>query len=199
MRVHDISCPKCGAGLKSKAGIPVGRTVPCPKCKSKFRVEPPDDPNVIDVEDVEELEVDEPAPKKKAPRPAPVSTRKPARRRDDDEDDEDEEDEPAARKKGPPAKVGKRRDDDEDDEEDERPRKKKRWYEEEEEESVFLRLKQNIWVRIVTLAVLLGILAVVAYVYYDMKIKPRNEENQQNKPAKDGDVRLDRPGRLGYA
>jgi hypothetical protein len=43
------------------------------------------------------------------------------------------------------------------------------------EEGLYLRLKHNIWVRIITLAVLLGILAAVAYLYYDLKIRPPAE------------------------
>jgi len=49
MRVHQVSCPKCGAGVKSQAGIPVGKTIPCPKCKTKFVAEAPDDADVIEI------------------------------------------------------------------------------------------------------------------------------------------------------
>src|SRR5918993_3533608 len=89
MRVHEITCPHCGSGMKSKAGIPAGQTVPCPKCKKKFAVEPADEPEVV-----EDFDVEEPAPKKKKAPPPP--SRKPARR---DEDDETEEEEPLPRKK----------------------------------------------------------------------------------------------------
>ena len=83
MRVHQITCPECGSGLKSKAGIPVGQRIPCPKCKRKFTVEAPDEADIVDDADVvddaeviEDFEVDEPAPKKKGPPPVPGSSAK---------------------------------------------------------------------------------------------------------------------------
>src|SRR5262249_242853 len=171
MRVHQITCPKCGSGLKSKAGIPVGQTVPCPKCKTKFPVEAPDEPDIVDDADlvddddgVEELEVLEPAPKKKGPPPVPA--KKPAARRRT-EDDETEEEEPLRRKKS----TRRPSDDTEEEEPVRRKKKRRRRDEEEEEENLYLRLKHNVWVRVITLVVLLGILAVVAYLYYEIKVK----------------------------
>ena len=177
MRIHQITCPKCGSGLKSKAGIPVGQTVPCPRCQTKFPVEAPDEPDIVDDADlvdnddvVEELEVMEPAPKKKGPPPVPAI--KPAARRRV-EDDETEEEEPLRRKKSKRRPV-----DDTEEEEPVRRKKKRRRDEEEEEENLYLRLKHNIWVRVITLVVLLGILAVVAYLYYDLKIRQPAEESR---------------------
>ncbi|HVK07340.1 MAG TPA: hypothetical protein VM597_01050, partial [Gemmataceae bacterium] len=77
MRVHQITCPKCRATMKSKAGVPVGQTVPCPKCKFKFAVEAPDEADIVDDADVvdddevvEDFEVEESPPaRKKAPPP----------------------------------------------------------------------------------------------------------------------------------
>jgi hypothetical protein len=184
MRVHQITCPKCGSGLKSKAGIPVGKTVPCPKCKTRFPAEAPDEPDIVDDADlvddddaVEELELAEPAPKKKSPPPVP--RQKPAARRR--ADDETEEEEPLPRKKARRPPV-------DDTEEEPIPRKKKRRRDEDDEpeEGLFLRLKHNVWVRVITLVVLLGILAVVAYLYYDLKIKQPAETGP--KAATSGEV-----------
>jgi len=180
MRVHQITCPKCGSGLKSKAGIPVGKTVPCPKCRTKFPVEAPDEPDVIDDADlvddaevVEELEVLEPAPKKKGPPPVPAR-KPPARRRV--EEDETEEDEPLPRKKS------RRRPIDDTEEEPVARKKKRRRDDEEEDEKLYSRLKHNVWVRVITLVVLLGILAAVAYLYYDLKIR-QPAETTSNGPS----------------
>src|SRR6478672_6937992 len=94
MRVHQITCPHCGAGMKSEAGIRAGRTVPCPKCKKTFAVEAVDEAELVDdAEVVEDFEPDEPAPKKKGPPPA--RGKKPSRR---DQDDETEEEEPLPKK-----------------------------------------------------------------------------------------------------
>jgi len=185
MRVHQITCPKCGSGLKSKAGIPVGKTVPCPKCRTKFPVEAPDEPDVIDDADlvddaevVEELEVLEPAPKKKGPPPVPAR-KPPARRRV--EEDETEEDEPLPRKKS------RRRPIDDTEEEPVARKKKRRRDDEEEDEKLYSRLKHNVWVRVITLVVLLGILAVVAYLYYDLKIKQPAETTPKAATSSEAD------------
>ena len=164
MRVHEITCPHCGSGMKSKAGIPAGQLIPCPKCKKKFAVEAADE-----IEVVEDFEVDEPAPKKKGPPPAP---RKPARR---DEDDETEEEEPLPKKKAKRRPV-------EDTEEEEVPRRKKKKSKQrdEEDEGLYQRLKHNVLVRVITLVVLLGILAFVAYLYYEKKINVPDD----NPPAR---------------
>jgi hypothetical protein len=183
MRVHQITCPKCGSGLKSKAGIPVGKTVPCPKCKTRFPVEALDEPDIVDDADlvddddvVEELELLEPAPRKKGPPPAPAPARKPAARRRSDEDETEEEE-------SLPRKRPRRRPVD-DTEEEPMPRKTRaRRRDEDDEEGVYSRLKHNVWVRVVTLAVLLGILAVVAYLYYDIKIRQPAETNATRPPS----------------
>ena len=170
MRVHEITCPHCGSPMKSKAGIPAGQTIPCPRCKKKFAVEAADEPEVV-----EDFEVDEPAPKKKkGPPPAPA--KRPARRI---EEDETEEEEPLPRKKS------KRRPAD-DTEEEELPRKKKkkkRRDDDEPEENLYLRLKHNVLVRVVTLVVLLGILAVVSYLFYEYKIKEQPDDPPARTPT----------------
>ena len=156
MRVHEITCPHCGSGMKSKAGIPAGQTIACPKCRKKFAVEAADE-----IEVVEDFEVDEPAPKKKkGPPPAPA--RKPARR---DEDDETEDEEPLPRKK-----AKRRPADDTEEEELPRKKKKKKRRQDDEEESLYLRLKHNVLVRVITLVVLFGILAVLAYLLYEKRM-----------------------------
>ena len=142
--------------MKSKAGIPAGQTIACPKCRKKFAVEAADE-----IEVVEDFEVDEPAPKKKkGPPPAPA--RKPARR---DEDDETEDEEPLPRKK-----AKRRPADDTEEEELPRKKKKKKRRQDDEEESLYLRLKHNVLVRVITLVVLFGILAVLAYLLYEKRM-----------------------------
>jgi DNA-directed RNA polymerase subunit M/transcription elongation factor TFIIS len=184
MRVHQITCPKCGSGLKSKAGIPVGQIVPCPKCKTRFPVAAPDEPDIVDDADlvndaevVEDFEAEEAAPKKKGPPPVPA--KKPAaRRRDDDDETEEEESLPRKKARRRPA----------DDDEEPVRRKKKRRGDEEEEEGLYLRLKHNVWVRVITLVVLLGILGVVAFLYYELKIKqPAETTNSSGTPSGQAD------------
>lgn len=89
--MNKITCPECGAGLKSQSGFEVGQAVRCPKCKNQFDVEEPDD-------DADEVEARKPS-------------RKPVRAAVEDDDEVDEEDERPRKKK----KKKKRRDDDEDD------------------------------------------------------------------------------------
>jgi len=177
MRVHQITCPRCSTSLKSKAGIPVGQSLSCPKCKKQFTVEEPDDADVIDeaevVDDVDEVEDNgRPAAKRKGP-PPPVSRRR--AERDDDEEDEDEDDEPRPKKRRQP--EGKKRRRDEDDEEQDRPRKKKRRRDDDDEEQgLYRRLRGNVAVRIITWVVLLTVLAVVSYLYYVTKIKDADKD-----------------------
>lgn len=186
MRVHQITCPECGSGMKSKAGIPVGQRIPCPKCKAKFTVEAPDEADIVDDADVvdDEFEVvddfddDEPAPKKKGPPPAP-GKKKSARRMEEDETEEEE----IPRKKSAGVKSKKSRRDDDDDTE-ERPikkkKKKRRDDDDEEDENLFLKLKHNIFVRIITLVVLLGILAVAAYLLYKKRMDEAKDTSSLN-------------------
>jgi hypothetical protein len=152
MRVYQITCPHCGSGLKSKDGIPEGKTIPCPKCKKKFAVRAADEDEVV-----EDFDTDEPAPKK-GPRDR--------RAVDDDLTEEDE---------AAPRKARRRRDDDDDTEEQPRPKKKKRRrVEEDQEQGLYARLKGNILVRVITLVVLFTILAVLAYLLYEKKKAEQN-------------------------
>ena len=41
MAIMRITCPECGAGLKSPDGFTVGQEVECPKCSTEFEVEKP--------------------------------------------------------------------------------------------------------------------------------------------------------------
>ena len=41
MAIMRITCPECGAGLKSADGFTVGQEVECPKCATEFEVEKP--------------------------------------------------------------------------------------------------------------------------------------------------------------
>jgi hypothetical protein len=188
MRVNQIDCPKCGASLKSKSGVPVGQSLSCPKCQHRFTVKAPDDAEVIEDADVVDEPEDRPAVKRKSP---PPPARRSASRDDEDSDDRDEprrrparrdedsedEDEPRPKKRRPA--EGKRRPRDDDDyEEEDRPRKKKRRRDaEEKEENLYWRLRHNIALRIIVWVVLLTILAVVSYLFYEYKIKNADRDN----------------------
>ncbi len=215
MRVHQITCPSCQSPIKSKAGVPVGQSVACPKCKHKFTVQAVEEADVLDeadlVDDFEVIDdfevVDEAPPKKKSPPPVPGSAKsrdddeRPARakpRRNEDEDerparkrparddddssneidvkparkrpirdeDDEEEDERPTRKKA----RGSR--DDDEDERPRRPKKKKRrsdFDDDEPEMGLYSRLKHNIWVRVITMLILLTVLAVLGYMLYEKR------------------------------
>jgi uncharacterized Zn finger protein (UPF0148 family) len=79
-----ITCPECGAGLKSSAGFKVGQTITCPKCETEFEVEQP-----------------APEPVRPSKKAAPsAALKKPARPVVAAvEDDEDEDDRPRKKKK----------------------------------------------------------------------------------------------------
>jgi uncharacterized Zn finger protein (UPF0148 family) len=158
MLLHQITCPKCGASLTSKAGVPEGRQLNCPKCQSRFTAEAPP----VEAEIVED-EVDEAPPQRKKPSSAEQRNR---------------EDEPqAARRRRPVV-------DDEEPEERPRQRKKKR----EQEKGAYQKLKGNVWVRVVTLTVLLAIMAVLGYMLY-LKIQRDNEARELNRQAEEGNTR----------
>ncbi|HKB02238.1 MAG TPA: hypothetical protein VKD90_08465 [Gemmataceae bacterium] len=165
MSVHETHCPKCETTLRSKAGIPVGQTVSCPKCKHKFVVRESEEPDVVEDED----DIEERAPtRRKGP---PASARRSVAR-----DDEDAEEERPRKKKSGSARKSRDRDD-EDDEED-RPRKKKRLRRDDgEPENLYWRLRHNVAVRVITLVVLLGILAVLAYMLYEQRKDRERLEN----------------------
>ncbi|VTT97047.1 unnamed protein product [Gemmataceae bacterium] len=59
MPIHRLTCPGCGAGLKSAAGFKPGATVSCPKCSAEFEAEEPE------VEAEVEEEEEKPRKKKK--------------------------------------------------------------------------------------------------------------------------------------
>jgi hypothetical protein len=83
MALTRITCPECGAGLKSGTGFTVGQAVECPKCETAFTVEEPDDAAPVKkpvravASRVEDDEPDDRPRKKKK------------KRRDDEEDDEE--------------------------------------------------------------------------------------------------------------
>jgi hypothetical protein len=169
MRVHEIHCPKCDTTLRSKAGIPVGQAVSCPKCNHKFTAREPDEVDAEIVDDEDDGEERTPARRKGSP----ASPRRRA-----DRDDGHDEDERPRKKKSVSARKGRDRDDDEDDDYD-RPRKKKKRRREDDDEpqSLYWRLRRNIAVRIITLVVLLGILAVLAYMLYEQRRERERLEN----------------------
>lgn len=90
MPLHRLTCPECGAGVKSAAGFKPGSTVICPKCEAGFEAEDPD----------EEADDDD-RPRKKPASGAVKKAAKATRQIDDDEDDgyDDEEDRPRKKKK----------------------------------------------------------------------------------------------------
>jgi len=151
MLLHQITCPKCGASLTSKTGVPEGRQLNCPKCQSRFTAEAPP----VEAEVVED-EVDE-APRQPKKRPSTERRTRDAKPR-------------TARGKQPV-------EDDEEPEERPRRRKKKR----EPEKGTYQKLKGNVWVRVVTLTVLLSIMAVLGYMLYQ-KIQRDNEARDFNRP-----------------
>lgn len=187
MRVHDINCPKCRAGLKSKAGVPVGQSLSCPKCKNKFVVEEPDDADVLD--DTQVIEVEDVRPPRKKEPPAP-----PRKKASSQEDEPTEEIQLPKTKKV----VKAQRDDDEDEEEERKPKKKKKKkrQDDDQEESLFLRLKHNIFVRIITMVILLGILAVAAYLLYE-KRKAEAQDANRGPSQMTAAIDLDPPARIG--
>jgi len=193
MRVHEITCPKCHAGLKSKAGVPVGQSLTCPKCKNKFVVPEPEEPEDADiVDDTQIIEVEDEAPRKKGPPPPPrkktvareeerteeiqlPKTKKTVKAQRDDEDEEEEEEEERKPKK---------------------KKKKKKRQDDDEEENLFLRLKHNIAVRIITMVILLGILAVAAYLLYaKRKAEAQDASRESERLAVVND--LDQPAKFG--
>ena len=163
MRVHEITCPKCRSGLKSKAGVPVGQSLVCPKCKNKFVVEEPEQPEDADIlEDTQVIEVEDERPARKGP-PAPPKKKAVSRA----EERTEEIQLPKTKKV-----VKAHRDEEDEDEEEERKpkkKKKKKQHQDDADENLFLRLKHNIFVRIITMVILLGILAVAAYLLYEKR------------------------------
>ena len=80
MSIPKVTCPECGAGLRSKSGFTAGESVECPKCEAAFTVEEPEEPKprkparaAVVVDDDDD---DDDRPRKKR------------RRRDDDDDDD---------------------------------------------------------------------------------------------------------------
>jgi WD40 repeat protein len=102
--------------MNSKAGVPSGTSIPCPKCKHKFTVSAPkkeDEDDDLEVVDDDEEETSAAPPTKKAAAASTVKSKAAPRRRDP-EDEDDAADRPAARK---------RRDEHDDDEEPRRDRR----------------------------------------------------------------------------
>jgi uncharacterized protein (TIGR03067 family) len=203
MRVNRIVCPKCQATLTSKAGVEVGTSIACPKCKQKFSVAaPPEEEEVVDDFDIVDDDEDE-APKKKPLKPAPKKPvkavedeeeedRPKAKRRPPVKENEDEEEEKVKRQRRqeededeeeerPKAKKGKR-----DENDDDRPRKKKKKRRRDDEElSAYDKLKANIWVRVSVLGVLFAVLGVVIWLRFikDKKEVP-SETVETSQPEK---------------
>ncbi|MFO0823072.1 MAG: hypothetical protein U0792_08115 [Gemmataceae bacterium] len=91
MALNRITCPECGAGMKSAAGFKVGKKVTCPKCEESFVVEEP--------QDEDEPEEEETPRSAKAKAPPSKATKRAARDDDDDEEPEEEEEERPKKKK----------------------------------------------------------------------------------------------------
>jgi hypothetical protein len=142
-RVHRITCAKCKTGITSKAGVPVGQEIACPKCKFKFRVAQPqeevvEDFDVVDDDAFEVVEDEKPA-SKKAPAAAAKQAPKPKAKPPIEVEDEEDEEKPARKKKAvardededeevemPRAKKKAVARDEDDDEEEEKPKAKKK-------------------------------------------------------------------------
>lgn len=191
--------------MSSKTGIQEGTNIACPKCKKPFAVAAPheeidDEPEVV--EDFEVIEDDD--DEEEAPRKKPAS-RPNIREKDEVEDDErpepkkrrsadDDDEKPAKSRKRDdddderPAKKRKR--DDEDEEDDDRgSRSKKKRKNKKEELSAYGRLKENIWVRVSVLGVLVAILGVVVYI----SMKKKNTTDEPTPVAKSDEDDLDKP------
>ncbi len=69
----SITCPSCSAKLKSAAAIPLGRKVPCPKCKQSFVVS---EDNMVEV--AESKTMTPAAPSKSVPATKAPPPRKPS-------------------------------------------------------------------------------------------------------------------------
>ena len=72
---------------------------------------------------------------------------------------------------------------DDDEEPEERPRKRKK--KREPEKGTYQKLKGNVWVRVVTLTVLLSIMAVLGYMLYQ-KIQRDNDARDFNRGVEEG-------------
>ncbi|MBA4187971.1 MAG: hypothetical protein C0467_08120 [Planctomycetaceae bacterium] len=97
MAINRVTCPECGATLKSTAGFKRGATVGCPKCKADFVVEDPD-------------QEDERPKKKGSKATVPITTirKKPVKAVVEEGGDDEEDERPKKKKK-------KRRSSDEED------------------------------------------------------------------------------------
>ena len=177
-RVYRIECGKCHATLNSKAGIPEGQAITCPKCKAKFKVPLPqesiDESDLVEDEGFEVVEEeDKPAPPKKKPSAstnAPTTNSKKIEKRKivEEEDDEDEDDDPQPRKNDRSQTSEKKN-----------PKKRKKRDEEDEAEmGTFATLKKNIWVRVSVLTVLLGTAGIFGY-----KLYRKNSTESDDKPS----------------
>lgn len=187
MLVNKIICAHCKTALKSAAGVPEGTVIPCPKCKKKFKVEAPDDDEIVEdfeVMDDEGEEEEEDAPKKKpAPKPAEknafaslgvdekLKKKKPPR--DDD---------------NKPKKKAQSKDEDDDD--DDRPRKKKK---KKKKKSAYAELKENIWVRASVLGVLLLGLGIAIWIRVGRTTPPDTTETIIEKNEDDDKPAPQRP------
>lgn len=101
MPLLRITCPECGAGLKSSAGFTPGKTITCPKCEADFVVEEPEE--------------EKPVADRRTTKMKPATKKLKVAVAEDDEDDEDEDEKPKKAKKK--KKKKKRVSEDGDDEE----------------------------------------------------------------------------------
>jgi hypothetical protein len=118
MLVTRITCPHCGAALKSPAGVESGKTIICPKCKERFTVSAPSSPKKPASDHTEEQDREDRVQAKRSP----ARVTKPARH-DVEDEDEQEDDAPPARSKGT-ARAARAYD--EDDLDDERPARRRK-------------------------------------------------------------------------
>jgi uncharacterized Zn finger protein (UPF0148 family) len=80
-----ITCPECGAGLKSSAGFTVGKTITCPKCEADFVVEEPEE--------------EKPVAERRTTRMKPATKKLKVAVAEDEDDEDDEEERPKKKKK----------------------------------------------------------------------------------------------------
>jgi hypothetical protein len=82
MKLHYISCPRCGVDLSSKAGIDEGTCVGCPQCKRMFVVVAPVDRALPAADD----DGSEEGPRQRPKRTATAKDSGPLERADPDDD-----------------------------------------------------------------------------------------------------------------
>jgi hypothetical protein len=98
MLLNKFACAHCGSVLKSPAGVKVGASILCPKCKKRFAVSEPDEPDEPEAEqEQEERSSAARAKRKLAPRDEEVDPEQEPEQQEEDQEQEEEGEKPAAK------------------------------------------------------------------------------------------------------